>query len=305
MIAEARSNADIHRNISDGGDAFLSFSRHPRRGRDFALCLCLLALAGTSPAIEAKTAKNQAIETEDWTYTDQANWPARYCSAGYSHQSPISFAGLDPTPRGEIVDVKVSNGVEAYSFIKNYTAEFRITDSVAQKISVGSGNNRLNYKLTEFHFHFPVEHILPGGASFELHVKTKADNGTSAVFAVLFQTSDSAPGYDAIRQATALTRNIGASGKISLYSLLRYFTAQPFYAYPGSLTTPACDGGVQWYVLRTAVPIDAQQARAFQAALTSQRVGAPNARTPPQPVEPMSVEIVTPQAGSKGRAVKK
>jgi carbonic anhydrase len=114
------------------------------------------------------------------------------------------------------------------------------------------------YQLAQFHFHAPSEHTL-GGVRYdaELHLVHTNAIGETAVIGVLLSSSAAGlPIFDTIMANSPTSPGeIELSQEVNVSDLLP--VARGFYRYAGSLTTPACTEGVQWFLLKTPVPITA------------------------------------------------
>ncbi|MGA7239734.1 MAG: carbonic anhydrase family protein [Bryobacteraceae bacterium] len=112
------------------------------------------------------------------------------------------------------------------------------------------------YLLAQFHFHAPSEHTLNGVRyDAELHLVHTNAIGETAVIGVLLSSSAAGlPIFDTIMANSPLSPGeIELSEEVNVSDLLP--AARGFYRYAGSLTTPACTEGVQWFLLKNPVPI--------------------------------------------------
>ncbi|MDZ7813141.1 MAG: carbonic anhydrase family protein [Ideonella sp.] len=120
------------------------------------------------------------------------------------------------------------------------------------------------YDLLQFHFHRPSEERI-NGRQFDMvaHLVHKDAEGRIAVVAVLLDRGASQPVIQNIWNALPLEKGEeqAAPSVIDLNRLLpedrRYFT------YMGSLTTPPCNEGVLWMVMKTPVNISPEQINIF------------------------------------------
>ncbi len=112
------------------------------------------------------------------------------------------------------------------------------------------------YQLVQFHFHAPSEHTINGVLyDAELHLVHTNVIGETAVIGVLLSSSAAGlPIFD-----TIMTNSPNSPGEIELSEEVNVLDLLPgrrgFYRYAGSLTTPACSESVQWFLLKTPVPI--------------------------------------------------
>jgi carbonic anhydrase len=112
------------------------------------------------------------------------------------------------------------------------------------------------YQLAQFHFHAPSEHTLNGVRyDAELHLVHTNAIGETAVIGVLLSSSVAGlPIFDTIMaNAPTSPGEVELSEDVNVSDLLPVLRG--FYRYAGSLTTPACTEGVQWFLLKNPVPI--------------------------------------------------
>jgi carbonic anhydrase len=182
-----------------------------------------------------------------WGDLDAVN---RACSIG-GEQSPIDIrepikAQLAPLniTWAKTVDTTINNG---------HTIQVNIDDSSV--LSVGAGRN---YRLLQFHFHHPSEHLIDGKVHF-VHANAA---GSLAVVGVLMTTGRPNAVFNKI--VSTMPEREGPAVKadpvINPNGLLP--PARSYYRYSGSLTTPPCSETVDWLVLTDPIQVaDADVAR--------------------------------------------
>ena len=200
----------------------------------------------------------------------------RLCSEGKS-QSPIDISSAVVT---SLPGIQVAYRPVALDIVNNGHA-IQVNYAPGSAIRVGGKT----YGLLQFHFHSPSEHTIGGKAhDMVAHLVHKAADGQLAVIAVMIDggAAQDNPFIGALWQylpaeAGQSQRPDGASVNVAdlLPPDLNYFN------YSGSLTTPPCSEGVNWFVLTAPVQIsDAQLARFREVIFNDARPVQPvNGRT--------------------------
>lgn len=117
------------------------------------------------------------------------------------------------------------------------------------------------FELAQFHFHAPSEyHLNSKTYPLELHLVHKRDDGALAVIGIMIEPGEANPALE--RVFAHLPKTAGAPESFSdvavdVNGLLP--ANHLYYRLMGSLTTPPCSEGVNWYVMET--PITASQAQ--------------------------------------------
>ncbi len=136
------------------------------------------------------------------------------------------------------------------------------------QVNVGSGNfievTGRRYELVRFDFQRPSEERI-NGRQFDMgvHLVHKDAEGRTAVVAVLLDRGAEQPVVQTVWNNLPLEKHDeqAAQSGIDLSSLLpsdrRYFT------YMGSMTTPPCQEGVLWMVMKQPVSISTEQLAIF------------------------------------------
>lgn len=166
-------------------------------------------------------------------------------------------------------------------------------------------NEKSTYTPLGFHFHSPVEHVLPTSGGFdtappqlEIHIKAADASGKVVVFAVQYRAdsavTDDSPTLDALYDS--IVRGAEGYRGVSLFDTLVLFRRHPFYSYVGSLTTPPCTTGVRFYVAKSPQRIPPAQMTKVLGILNRTGMPTPNNRFPRQLTRPAPVvTLITPR----------
>ncbi|MRW85229.1 carbonic anhydrase family protein [Pseudoduganella sp. FT26W] len=233
-------------------------------------------------AKEAAIAAIPKVYSNVWSYegeTGPANWgkinPAwAKCGAG-NRQSPI--------------DIRDGMKVDLEQITFDYhPSSFNVTDNGhTVQVMVGSGNfltvgNR-TYELIQFHFHRPSEERINGkGYEMVVHLVHKDGEGRIAMLALLLERGKPQPVIQTVWNNLPLEKLDTAAPVESLDPLDLIPARRDYYTFMGSMTTPPCNEGVLWLVMKEPV-----QASPAQMALFS-RLYPLNAR----PTQPSSGRII-------------
>jgi carbonic anhydrase len=172
-----------------------------------------------------------------------AHWSAT-CATG-TKQTPIDIASTS-VKRAKLPSLEF-HYLPTHLAVKNLTHVIEVeNEAESSALSVGSDQ----YHLVQFHFHTPSEHTIDGrAAKMELHFVHRNAAGALAVVGVMLSGEGAAnPLFDRIfTNAPAGPGTSPALGEINPTQLLP--ADRSYYTYGGSLTTPPCTEGVQWFVL--------------------------------------------------------
>jgi carbonic anhydrase len=127
--------------------------------------------------------------------------------------------------------------------------------------------NGVTYRLLQFHFHTPSEHVKNGRTyPMEAHLVHINDNSELAVLGVFLKEGDYdnaflKPIFDNMPKTEGEVEIAGKS--VNVANLLP--REHEYFNYSGSLTTPPCSEGVNWMVLDDAVSMSKRQIEQFKA----------------------------------------
>ncbi|MYM23312.1 carbonic anhydrase family protein [Duganella sp. FT135W] len=235
--------------------------------------------AAAKVAVEAAKPK---VYSNVWSYEGEsgpANWasinPAwAKCGAG-NRQSPI--------------DIRDGMKVELEQIGFDYhPSSFNVTDNgKTVQVMVGGGNflnigNRM-YELIQFHFHRPSEERINGkGYEMVVHMVHKDAEGHIAMLAVLLERGRPQPVIQNVWNNLPLEKFDTAAPSTVLDPLELLPARRDYFTFMGSMTTPPCQEGVLWIVMKEPVQASPQQMALFS------RLYPLNAR----PVQPSSGRII-------------
>ncbi|RME80486.1 MAG: carbonic anhydrase family protein, partial [Zetaproteobacteria bacterium] len=124
--------------------------------------------------------------------------------------------------------------------------------------------NGKRFALVQFHFHSPSEMHVDGRAfPMVAHFVHKAEDGQLAVVALMFE--EGAENAELAKVWAKMPAQVGGEAR---YAGLNPAALLPkdlgYYHFRGSLTTPPCSEGVEWFVLKTPASFSPAQWKAFR-----------------------------------------
>jgi carbonic anhydrase len=232
------------------------------------LTLCPLC-ASTALAADAHWSYEGATGPDRWGELDAAS---RVCSAG-AQQSPVDIGG---TLRAQLPPLKITWRKAADTIVNNgHTIQLNVAEGSTLAAPGGS------YKLVQFHFHRPSEHLI-GGKNFpmEVHFVHANSSGGLAVVGVLMAGGRANKVFNKVVSTMPEKEGpaVKADPAIDPNGLLP--PGRGYYRYEGSLTTPPCSETVDWLLLADPIQVaDADIARfAKLYPLNARPVQKPNRR---------------------------
>nr|WP_315399327.1 carbonic anhydrase family protein [uncultured Duganella sp.] len=273
--AEGDAEAELSAKIA----ARLAIMRANQQARAEAAAKAKRAAAVAAVAAAAPPPK---FFSNTWSYegeTGPANWgkinPAWAKCGNGNRQSPI--------------DIRDGMKVELEQITFDYhPSTFNVTDNGhTVQVMVGSGNfitvqNRM-YELIQFHFHRPSEERINGkGYEMVVHLVHKDGEGRIAMLALLLERGKPQPVVQTVWNNLPLEKLETLAPSVVLDPMDLLPARRDYFTFMGSMTTPPCQEGVLWLVMKE--PIQASPA---QMALFS-RLYPLNAR----PIQPGSGRII-------------
>jgi carbonic anhydrase len=151
------------------------------------------------------------------------------------------------------------------------------------------------YRLVQFHWHTPSEHWVDGERyPMELHLVHADENGRLVLGALV---KEGRANRELEKIWAVLPREPGDHAEVHGFDLSALLPASlRSYRYPGSLTTPPCDQGIQWVLLAEPVEMSAGQIETFRKIFFgTDRFPVGNAR----PVQPSHGREVATDSGGE------
>jgi carbonic anhydrase len=122
------------------------------------------------------------------------------------------------------------------------------------------------YRLLQFHFHSPSEHLVDGMAyPMEMHLVHVNSSGALAVIGVLIESGDENKAFEkVISNAPELPGLNEVEHKYVNVSNLLPDNTHEYFNYSGSLTTPPCSEGVGWFAMKHSIELSENQIKQFE-----------------------------------------
>ena len=221
---------------------------------------------------------SRAIE---WGYAGAGGperWPSLsegYSLCGGQQQSPVDITGY--------VEGEAERLVFSYAIPANVVRN----DGVFVRVDFPEGNTLVSsgrtYGLKSLHVHAPSEHTIDGEQfAAEMHLVHADAAGSLAVVGLLFTLGDPSPIVQALLDEAPPAGETIEGVAIEPGG---YVPADPAcFRYGGSKTTPPCDEGVAWHVVREVRTVSQAQVDRVLAI-----GGGPTNR----PVQPLHGRVIT------------
>ncbi|KAM9331722.1 carbonic anhydrase 4a [Pholidichthys leucotaenia] len=223
------------------------------------------------------TCDHQCNVPEKWNHANQD-------CAGKS-QSPINIITKKTLKDERLTPLQFKNYQETFrSAIKNNGHSVQV--GVPIPCNISGGGLPATYKAVQFHLHWGLnggpgsEHTVDGERyPMELHIVHMKSSYTDlktalrdpegvAVLGFFYEKSNSANRkYESLIKALKSIQTANSNTSLLPISLAQLMPSEQnmtsYYRYRGSLTTPGCTEAVIWTVFENAIPLSAEQLRAF------------------------------------------
>jgi len=223
---------------------------------------CPCSICGTGPALA------DGVPFSYGQMDGALKWQGT-CSLGDA-QSPINISPA-------VADMRVATRMDTFKFNYKYPGAAIVNTGKGIQVNYEPGNyvtlGDRKMQLLQFHFHTPSEHTREGKHSqMEVHlVHRDVVSQNLCVLGALLTTkkqgagaSDGCSGLDMALKEAPETPNKLMEKEMPVDLLSFLPSDKGYYSYKGSLTTPPCSEGVDWFVFAEPVKISAQQALEFQ-----------------------------------------
>jgi carbonic anhydrase len=230
------------------------------------------------PESKDKHAKKDGDKGHDvhWGYEGDngpEHWGANFpiCGKG-KKQSPLNIVG--PFEKGK--DTIAVAYKEGQLKMINNGHTIQVNVEPGSKLTI----NKEEYDLLQFHFHRPSEEQIDGkNSAMVAHFVHKSAAGKLAVIGVLLnEGKDNAAIKTLWANLPPKEGEEHAPAKVKFNPSQLMPSSLSYFAYEGSLTTPPCTEGVNFYILKTAVDISKAQVAKFPFKLNARPVQSLNGR---------------------------
>jgi carbonic anhydrase len=208
--------------------------------------------------------KQPDFDADSWSYsgtTGPEHWHeiAPICAQG-KRQSPID---LEDIVRADIEPIRFDYEASAKAIVNNGRA-LQVHFSPGNTLAADGGH----FTLDHLHFHVPAEHEI-GGKTFalEAHFVNRDERGNIVVIALLYKLGPADVALAKILPRLPAETNARNALDESLNAAAFLPESLDYYFYQGSLTTPPCSEGVDWFVLQTQLTASREQAQALMRAI--------------------------------------
>ncbi|KAG2483600.1 hypothetical protein HYH03_017542 [Edaphochlamys debaryana] len=222
-----------------------------------------------------------------WSYGEVAGPPTwkGVCASG-KRQSPINISLNSSAPR-----VEAEMGEFEFAYGSFEKCDVLNTGHGTMQVNFPSGNlafiGNMELELLQFHFHAPSEHAMDGRRyAMEAHLVHKnKSTGNLAVLGIMLE-----PGgiikNPAVANAIEVAPEVPLAKKpspkginpVMLLPKKNKAGKRPFVHYPGSLTTPPCSEGVDWFVFTNPIKVPDAQILEFMHFVGDNKTYATNTR---------------------------
>ena len=211
------------------------------------------------------SAPTLAQDTQDWGYIG-AGAPHKWAALNPAYSTCKTGAEQSPVNIDRFAQVALPPITAAYNPSALEVANDGRTVQVNYEPGSGFSVDGKAYELVQIQFHTPSEHYIDGAPyPMEAHFIHTAQDGSLAVIGVMMKVGVPNPTIEGIWQNVPMAGKVKNVSGVSIDASNLMPEDKSYYTYRGSLTTPPCREGVQWYLLKDEIELSATQLKAFQA----------------------------------------
>lgn len=209
----------------------------------------------------------------DPTVVGAASLPYAVCGIG-KKQSPVNITthnvNLDlNSPATSYVAVPLSITNNGHTIKVNMPATNNPNYTLVSKEK---------YELLQLHFHAGSEHTVNGvKLPLEVHFVHATPEGKLAVIGVLFDIGAANAEFEKILVNAPTVAGVTNTTTLSIDPNKLKPVGKTFDGYAGSLTTPPCTEGVDWYVMRNTITVSSDQLARFTTLYYADNARVPQA----------------------------
>lgn len=240
--------------------------------------------ASTNPAQQDDSSVSEMLSP--------ANWGHSYPSCNGKSQSPIDILVSKGCKIKEKAPLSFSGDCSSYG-LRQFEETFKwMASNTTCKVHKGGKA----YSLLQFHMHMPSEHRLSGKKfEAETHFVHQEDGGDKLLVIGMFidkagkQSAIQTKQHPWIDTVWGSLGNVNATVQVAhSYAdlLVEKMDEGNVFNYPGSLTTPPCSEGVDWWVIKSPLYATEDSLKKFKKQLTT--LEATDEGEAARPVQPLN-----------------
>ncbi len=212
----------------------------------------------------------EAHHSPHWHYEHQEDWGM---IEDIFYRPPYPFADCGIGQKQSPVNIETTKAVSLTAFdsiLPDYMeVPLNLTNNGhTVRFNTRAGDLKIGlrqYQLLQFHFHAPSEHLFNGQPyPMEIHFVNGSEDGRLAVIGVFIKEGQFNPDLQVILDQSP--REVGVTHDRPALFIPQKLLPQDrsaFYTYAGSLTTPPCSEGVEWFVLHEPLEASKEQIKLF------------------------------------------
>jgi len=227
--------------------------------------ICILTISCDKD--ESNNTKIPSEEKAHWGYDGETNpehWAEleKESECGGEYQSPINIISNNAIIDEELkeLDIHYASQTKIHEVVNNGHSiqyNFEPGDYLMYKED--------KYELKQIHFHAPSEHTINGiHYPMVIHMVHVSDKNQFVVLAVMVQEGKSSAPFDFLESYLPVNegQNIEIDTSFDLNKNLP--DNKGYYSYVGSLTTPPCTQGVNWFIFKEPITVSLEQVKVLK-----------------------------------------
>lgn len=144
--------------------------------------------------------------------------------------------------------------------------------------------NGKEYMLVSLDFHTPAQHLINGVRyPLELQLTHLSADKEVLMLSFLMQEGEENIPFNDFLSALPLAKNEEKTIQIQTSLLKNIIKPLKYYHYTGSLTTPPCTQGVDWFIMQNPIPLADWQLKKIQSAMSKNNT---------RPTQPLNNRII-------------